>query len=74
MRDPIGKRQMLVEASKTLTPAQQREHKRLAKETSRMWRDFWIRVLKSKGLSNVEIAKKMDLAESTVRAILKKQS
>lgn len=66
MRDPFQYK------TDDLTLAESREHKQLQMQTDRIWRDFWIRVFKRKGYSNVEIAKEMELSESSVRSILSK--
>lgn len=53
------------------TAAQWREFNAIEKENSRRWRNFHVRVLKSQGYSNVQIAKDLEISESTVRVILK---
>jgi DNA-binding NarL/FixJ family response regulator len=55
-----------------LTTGQRREWKSLDQETSRMWRNFWIKVLHEQGCTNVEIANDFEISESTVRNVLKK--
>jgi DNA-binding NarL/FixJ family response regulator len=59
-------------AKRNLTTGQRREWKSLDQETSRMWRNFWIKVLHEQGCTNVEIANDFEISESTVRNVLKK--
>lgn len=54
-----------------LTVSEQRAHRQLERETGRMWRGFWIRILKQRGYTNLTIAKTLDISESSVRAHLK---
>lgn len=61
-----------LETSK-LTESERREALSLEKEQDRVWRAFWCRVYKRQGLSNVDIAKKMNLSESTIRTTLNKE-
>jgi DNA-binding NarL/FixJ family response regulator len=58
---------------KNLTDVERRELKRIKDETFRMERNFWIRAMKTRGYTNVQIGKEFDLTESTVREILKKE-
>lgn len=66
MRDPYKK------ATNNLTVSEQRELKQIEKWASIEFRNFWIRVFKRQGWTNVAIAKEMEITESTVRAILNK--
>lgn len=55
-----------------LTKTEQVRLGRLERKTNRMYRDFWIGVMKRMGYSNVQIAKEVGLSESNVRVILQK--
>lgn len=55
----------------SLTVPERRQHALLQKETSRMWRNFWIDVARNHGYSNTQIAKEFEISESTVRSVLK---
>lgn len=54
-----------------LTEAESREHKWLQKETDRIWRNFWVRLLSRRGYTIVAIAEAVKISETTVRRILK---
>lgn len=56
------------------TEADMREWKALKRKESHMWELFWIRQMHKHGHSNVAIAKRLGLAESTIRYHLKKES
>lgn len=73
MRDPNAEEDFVKKLNQTLTVPERRTQMLLQKRTSRMWRNFWISVMKTRGYSNVQIAKEMGLTESTVRSILKKE-
>jgi DNA-binding NarL/FixJ family response regulator len=67
MRDPFN----MIGLEK-LTPEERKERDRLQEKTSRMWRDYWIRVAKNHGYTNAEIANEFEISESTVRTVSKK--
>lgn len=71
MKKPLEEESFIKKLNQHLTIADRREKDHLQKETSRVWRNFWIRIAHKHGYSNTEIAYQMDLAESTVRYILK---
>lgn len=54
-----------------LTEAESREYKWLEKETDRIWRNFWVRILNRRGYTIVAIAEAVKISESTVRRIVK---
>lgn len=60
---------LITEAKQKLTPSENRERDRIMKEESRIWRNFWIRVLKRQGYSNVAIAEDFEISEATVRRL-----
>lgn len=64
-------RTVIEKAKSNMTETEMREWKALDKQTSQLWRNFWVRVLKRRGMSNAAIAKEFELSESTVRHILK---
>lgn len=51
-----------------------RQHQAMEKKESAMWTVFWAKLMQSKGYSNVAIAKRLGLAESTIRYHLKKEA
>lgn len=67
----ISRSTLITEARQNLTTSEDREREKIIKDESRRWRNFWIRVLKRQGYSNVEIAKDFEISESTVRVSLK---
>lgn len=64
--------QSIKKVQSKLTESQQRDFEILKEHTNRLWRNFWIKVMKTQGYSNVEIAKEFGLSEGTIRNILKK--
>lgn len=55
-----------------LTAAEERKLNSIERENYRIYRNFWIQVMKNHGFTNVNIAKEMGITESTVRSILSK--
>ena len=64
---------LIQKAKERFNTAEMRAWHALDKQTSRMWRNFWIRVIHRQGYTNAEIAKEFEIGESTVRMVLKKQ-
>lgn len=72
MRNPLSEESFVKKLNNNLTTSQRRAHESLQEQTSRMWRNFWIRIAHQEGYTNVAIAKEFEIAESTVRSILSK--
>lgn len=62
---------MVEKVTKNMTAMQIRRWRQLDAQTTRMWRDFWVHVLKEHGYTNAEIAQEFGISESTVRYVMK---
>lgn len=62
---------LIQNAMKHFTTVEMRAWRALDRETNRMWRNYWIRVLHRQGHSNAEIAEEFEIGESMVRKVLK---
>lgn len=65
---------LVEKAKRNMSVSEMREWTKLDNETSRLWRNFWIKILKNQGHSNVEIAREFDISESAVRRVSKDKS
>ena len=71
MQDPMQDTDFVKKLSQHLTEVDRRVHRGVERETSSMWRSFWIMTAHKHGYSIKEIAEGVGLPEESIRAILR---